>query len=194
MLGEPEANSLILSCWGAQRDTRIFNPSACLHNDVFDFHQYGDVWFLILNTKDLLRVNVSLNQSVAADSQSYPGFWKCFPWDFMRSEKRVHWVSRQPEQTLFKRSSTYTSDIFGFATPFLPFLPILLYQTSHFSPPLSNLVANLLPFPPHTHTPYKRHKREEMRIPHIHRVEFMQVLIFKIPITAHISHSNLNWW
>lgn len=32
-----------------------------------------------------------------------------------------------------------------------------------------------------------------MTIPQF-QVDFMQVLIFKIPITARISHSVLNWW
>lgn len=55
MFGEPEANSLILGCWEAQWDGWLFNSSACSHKDMFDFHPYGDVWFLILNKKDLLE-------------------------------------------------------------------------------------------------------------------------------------------
>lgn len=163
MLGEPEANSLILHCWRAQWDAQIFNPSACLHKGLFDFRQCGDVWFLIGNKKDLLWVNVLLNQRGATDSQSYPGFWKCFPWDYMRSEISVHWVSRQPEPMLFKPSSTYTSDIFGLSAPFLSFLPFLLYQTSHFSPPFWTCLQTYCP----PDIPYKIHKREDMRIPHI---------------------------
>lgn len=70
MFGEPGANSLILGCWEAQWDGWLFNSSACSHKDMFDFHPYGDVWFLILNKKDLLWVNVSLSYREATDSQS----------------------------------------------------------------------------------------------------------------------------
>lgn len=70
MFGEPEANSLILGCCEAQWDGWLFNSSACSHKDMFDFHPYRDVWFLILNKKDLLWVNVSLSQREATDSQS----------------------------------------------------------------------------------------------------------------------------
>lgn len=158
MLGEPEANSLILGCWGAQRDTRIFNPSACLHKDMFDFHQYGDVWFLILNKKDLLRVNVSLKQRGATDSQFYPGFWKCFPWDFMRSEITVPWVSRQPEQMLFKHNIRINHHLPVHLTylvsPLLSFLScrssfIKLHTFLHPFEPACKLIS--LP-PTHTHS------------------------------------------
>lgn len=70
MFGEPEGNSLIRGCWGAQWDGWLFNSSACSHKDMFDFHPYGDVWFLIPNKRDFLWVNVSLSQREATDSQS----------------------------------------------------------------------------------------------------------------------------
>lgn len=68
MCGEPEANSLILRCWEAQWDGWLLKSSACSHKEVFDFQPYGDVWFLILNRKDLLWVNVSLSSREATDS------------------------------------------------------------------------------------------------------------------------------
>ncbi len=54
MFSRPEAYSLNLGCCEAQWDGWLFNSSACSHKDMFDFHPYGDVWFLILNKKALL--------------------------------------------------------------------------------------------------------------------------------------------
>lgn len=116
----------------------------------------------------------------------------------MRSEISVHWVSRQLEQMLFQHNihvkppSPYRPDIFGLATPFLSFLLILLYQTYDFAPPFRACLQTWCPSP--QHTLLTKCIKERIWEFHIHRVEFMQVLIFKIPIRAHISHSILNWW
>lgn len=193
MLGEPEANSLILGCWGALRDARFFNPSACLHKDVFDFHQYGDVWFLILNKKDLLWVNVSLNQRGATASHSYPGF----PWDFMRSEIGVPEVSRQPKQMLFKGiiyrctiTYLYIWLIWSYHTfPFFHMDPLVRLHT--FLQPFPTSLSHVFPFFLHLH---EMHIKRGYENPTVDQVDFMQVLIFKIPITARISHLVLNWW
>lgn len=80
-------------------------------------------------------------------------------------------------------------------SPLLSFLYFPLTNFPLFST-LLNLLANLLPPRAHTHTHTLLAKCIKERIWefHIQRVEFMQILIFKIPITAHISHSILNWW
>lgn len=103
MFGEPEANSLILGCWEAQWDGWLFNSSACSHKDMFDFHPYGDVWFLILNKKDLLWVNVSLSLREATDSQSLPlsPLWILPSGLCVRLEIGVPGVFRQLYQMLF---------------------------------------------------------------------------------------------